>query len=274
MTSGISAPSSDPAAEEPLWHRVGGPTRPAETAHGPGRPPVLLLHGFGSTADLNWGLTGWLRALHGGGLRTIAPDLPGHGRSPRPRSPERYTPGRLVEDVLRLLDALAEPRVDVLGYSMGARLAWELAAGHPDRVRRAVLGGFGPAALPGRNPATGGAGDGPFDAVFRAAAALPVNDPDVLAACVRGQTAHPFTADPLPAGVPVLFAFGEHDDLAAGAETLAARLPAARVVRIPERDHRTAVSAAGFKSAALEFLSARSLATGRDRAGATGAADA
>ncbi|RCV56850.1 alpha/beta fold hydrolase [Marinitenerispora sediminis] len=257
-----------------LWHEPAG----AAAAEGPGRdrPPVLLLHGFGSTAELNWGRTGWLRALHLAGARTIAPDLPGHGRSPRPHAADRYTPARLVEEVLRLLDALGEPRVDVLGYSMGARLAWELAAGHPDRVRRAVLAGFGPADVlggPGSGPArqagpTAPADDpfeGPFAEVFRTAAALPHNDPAALAACARGQAAHPFTADPVPEGVPLLFAAGERDSLAAGVETLAARVPGARVVRAPGRDHRTAVTSRELRSAVLEFLAPPGDVTHGDR---------
>ncbi len=49
----------------------------------------------------------------------------------------------MAEDVRALLDHLGLPRADVMGYSMGARIAAFLALAHPGRVRSAVLGGLG-----------------------------------------------------------------------------------------------------------------------------------
>lgn len=97
--------------------------------------PLLLLHGFTGSAA-TW--TPLISALppH---FRTIAPDLIGHGRSASPPDAERYRMERCVADLLALLDALEIERVDVLGYSMGGRLALHLAAAAPDRVGALVL---------------------------------------------------------------------------------------------------------------------------------------
>jgi pimeloyl-ACP methyl ester carboxylesterase len=207
-------------------------------------PPVLLLHGLGADHRTTFEATGWIRALHRAGRTVIAPDLPGHGGGPgpAPRDPERYRIPLLIADLLPVLPPLREPgrgRVDVIGYSLGARLGWELAVRHPTRVRSAVLAGFGPraerlaaeSALPG----------------------APGSDPEALAACLRGTAADPFRPSPAP-GCPVLLAAGTDDELADGIEELAAGMAAARLLRIPGRNHRNAVSAGALKNAALAFL--------------------
>ncbi|MFD0803794.1 alpha/beta fold hydrolase, partial [Streptomonospora algeriensis] len=87
--------------------------------------PILLVHGFGSDYELNWERTGWTRALEG--LPVFGCDLRGHGGSGKPHDPAAYTPGAFVGDLVALLDTLGIERADVVGYSLGARLAWELA---------------------------------------------------------------------------------------------------------------------------------------------------
>ncbi|MFC4560768.1 alpha/beta fold hydrolase [Nocardiopsis mangrovi] len=234
--------SHPPAGDAPLHH----------TATRGSGVPVVLLHGFGTDHHANWVRTGWDSAL--AGLPTVAVDLRGHGGSGRPHEARAYAPEAMADDVVRLLDVLGIERADLVAYSMGSRLAWELALTRPERVRRAVLGGFGPDdAFAGTDLNSLGSARTPFGRVYRAAAALPGADPAALAACARGQAAHPFTASPAPRGVPLLFVAGEHDDLARGVEDLA-RATGSDVVRIPGRDHRTAVSAQAFKKSTVEFL--------------------
>ncbi|QBI53231.1 alpha/beta fold hydrolase [Streptomonospora litoralis] len=223
--------------------------------------PVLLVHGFGSDFELNWVRTGWTRAL--AELPVFGCDLRGHGGSGKPHDPAAYTPARFTADLLGLLDALEIERVDVVGYSLGARLAWETALARPDRVRRGVLAGFGPRdAFAGTDSDDLDADESPFGAVYRAAAQLPGGDPAALAACARGQAAHPFSPEPAPE-VPMLLMAGERDGLAAGMEDLA-RQVGGTALRAPGRDHRTAVSAQRLKKSAVEFLTAEPAALSRN----------
>ena len=71
--------------------------------------------------------------------RVIAPDLLGHGRSDAPADPARYALERQADDLAALLAALDAVPADVVGYSMGARLALVLALRHPSVVRGLVL---------------------------------------------------------------------------------------------------------------------------------------
>ncbi len=216
--------------------------------------PVLLLHGFGTNFDMNWRAAGWPRVLDAAGRRVLGPDLRGHGASDKPTESGLYLPEHFVADLLAMLDELGLESVDVVGYSMGSRIAWELALTAPGRVRRLVLGGFGPAdALAGLDTGEPGTGDSPFDRVYRTVAALPGNDAEALAACVRGQAARPFQEEPRPEGVPVLLVSGAGDTIAEGAAGLAERCGGAHV-EIPGRDHANAVSSRVFKQAVVEFI--------------------
>lgn len=218
------------------------------------RQPVLLLHGFGSNFHMNWERTGWSRALASRGARVLGPDLRGHGASGKPLEDEAYLPEVFAADLELLLDGAGIERADILAYSMGSRLAWEFALTRPERVRRAVLAGFGPAdAFAGVDLHDLESDPHPFAEVYRAVAALPGNDPRALAACARGQAARPFRAEPAPEGVPLLFAAGEKDALAAGAAELAAGCGADHV-SVPHRDHANAVSARALKQAVADFL--------------------
>lgn len=101
---------------------------------GAGRP-LLLLHGFTGSAG-TWKPLIDALLPH---FRTIAPDLIGHGRSDSPPDAGRYRMERCVADLLAMLDTLQVERADVLGYSMGGRVALHLAAAAPERVGALVL---------------------------------------------------------------------------------------------------------------------------------------
>src|SRR5699024_6002653 len=123
-----------------------------------------------------------------------------------------------------------------------------------DRVRRLVLGGFGPVdAFAGTDLNSLGEGNAPFDEVFRTVSALPGNDPAALAACARGQAARPFRSEPAPENIPFLLAAGAKDPLAAGAEELA-RESGGSHLEIAGRDHANAVSSRIFRQAVVDFL--------------------
>ena len=97
-------------------------------------PPLLLIHGLGSSAE-DWALIlrGFTKAH-----RVYAPDLLGWGGSDKPRDGD-YSIAAETELVRGFLDAVHLPRADVAGLSMGGWVALRLAALHPERVQRLVL---------------------------------------------------------------------------------------------------------------------------------------
>lgn len=103
-------------------------------------PPLILLHGFTGSADT------WAPFAHSLGRRfeLIAVDLLGHGASDSPADPNRYTMHHTVDDLLALLDRLELEQVDLLGYSMGGRIALHLALAAPQRIAALVLESTGP----------------------------------------------------------------------------------------------------------------------------------
>jgi pimeloyl-ACP methyl ester carboxylesterase len=111
-----------------------GRLRIHHTWGGRGSPPVLMIHGLGSAGYLGWRFN--LPAL-AGGHRVLAPDLPGFGRSDKPRT--RYGVPLFTRTLLRYLDSQGLERAAVVGASMGGRVALELALRHPGRVSRLVL---------------------------------------------------------------------------------------------------------------------------------------
>lgn len=101
---------------------------------GAGGPAVLCLHGAGGSHRH------WSRLLAGLGdrARLAAPDLPGHGRS---APPGRASVAAYADVAVALLDALGLERAIVVGHSMGAATALELACARPDRVAGLILAG-------------------------------------------------------------------------------------------------------------------------------------
>ena len=97
--------------------------------------PIVLVHGFASNKEVNWVNPGWVTTLTGAGRRAIALDNRGHGASSKLYDPAAYHSATMAEDVRALLDHLGIERADVMGYSMGARIAAFLAVNHPARVR-------------------------------------------------------------------------------------------------------------------------------------------
>ncbi len=96
--------------------------------------PVVMLHGLGSTASF---FEHQFADAHLAGLRLIAPDLPGWGRSDQPDA--AYTPSFYADTVVAMLDAMGLSKVTLVGHSMGGQAAIALALAHPERVERLVL---------------------------------------------------------------------------------------------------------------------------------------
>ena len=97
-------------------------------------PALLLLHGFGASLH-TW--EPWAQALDAS-YRVIRIDLPGSGLTGADPTND-YTDARAVRLLVALLDRLDVPRASVIGNSVGGRIAWKLAALHPDRIEKLVL---------------------------------------------------------------------------------------------------------------------------------------
>jgi pimeloyl-ACP methyl ester carboxylesterase len=229
--------------------------------------PIVLVHGFASTKEVNWVNPGWVRTLAGAGRRAIALDNRGHGASSKLYDPAAYHSATMAEDVRALLDHLKIERADVMGYSMGARIAAFLAVNNPKRVRSVALGGLGYKLVEGVGLLENIADalearslsdiSDPTGRAFRSFAEQTKSDLKALAACIRGSR------QTLPCGqlagirVPVLVAVGTNDDVAGSAQELAALIPGARAFDIPNRDHMLAVGDKVFKTGVLDFLNQR-----------------
>jgi len=97
-------------------------------------PAVILLHGFGSSLHT---FEPWAEALKAD-YRVVRLDLPGSGLSPPDPSGD-YTDARSTEILLVLMDQLGIGKAALVGNSIGGRIAWTMAADHPERVEKLVL---------------------------------------------------------------------------------------------------------------------------------------
>lgn len=229
--------------------------------------PIVLIHGFASTKEINWVHPSWSGTLTRAGRRVIALDNRGHGQSTKLYDPAAYQMTEMAEDARALMDHLEIERADVMGYSMGARITAYLAHDHASRVRSAILGGFGFNVVEGTGlPETIANALEASDAArvtdnrgrqFRSFAEQTKSDLRALAACIRGSRQKLTREQAAAIRVPVLVAVGTKDDIAGSAEKLAALIPGAKALPIPERDHMLAVGDRVYKTGVLDFLAHR-----------------
>ncbi len=230
--------------------------------------PIVLVHGFASTKNVNWVYPTWVSELKKNGRRVIALDNRGHGESEKLYDPAQYSIPTMAGDVVALLDHLGIPQADMMGYSMGGRMTAWLGLNEPQRLRSAILGGIGIGGLiegtgPGENvaealeaPSLEDVTD-PVGRTFRAFADQTRSDRLALAACLRG-TRELMTKDEAAAiPVPVLIAVGTADEIAGSATALGDIIPDSEVLDIPNRDHMRAVGDKVYKTGVLDFLSRR-----------------
>jgi pimeloyl-ACP methyl ester carboxylesterase len=229
--------------------------------------PVVLVHGFASTKEVNWVATGWVTTLNRAGRRVVALDNRGHGASSKLYDPSAYHSATMAEDVRALLDHLKFESADVMGYSMGSRITAFLAVKHPGRVRSAIFGGLGIRLVEGvglpesiaealETPSLDDVSD-PTGRVFRIFADQTKSDLRALAACIRGSRQTLSRAEVAAIRAPILVAVGTKDQVAGSAHELAALIPEARALDIPDRDHMLAVGDRTYKSGVIDFLNQR-----------------
>ena len=238
-----------------------------EGAENPNAEPIVLVHGFASTKEVNWVSTAWVTTLTRAGRRVIVLDNRGHGASSKLYDPAAYHSAKMADDVCALMDHLKIERADVMGYSMGARITAFLSVEHPARVRSAILGGLGIRLVDGvglpesiadalEAPSLADVKE-PMGRVFRAFAEQTKSDLRALAACIRGSRQTVSREQVASIGIPVLVAVGSKDVVAGSGPALAALIPGAQALDIPDRDHMLAVGDKAYKSGALTFLAGR-----------------
>jgi len=229
--------------------------------------PMVLVHGFASTKEVNWVHPGWITTLARAGRRAIALDNRGHGASSKLYDPAMYHSATMADDVCALLDHLNIERADVMGYSMGARITAFLVRSHAARVRSAVFGGLGIRLVEGvglpesianalEAPSPDDVRD-PTGRMFRIFAEQTKSDLRALAACIRGSRQTLSASQVASIRVPVLVAVGTKDQVAGSARELAALIPGARALDISDRDHMLAVGDKVFKAGVIDFLNQR-----------------
>jgi pimeloyl-ACP methyl ester carboxylesterase len=229
--------------------------------------PIVLVHGFASSKNVNWVYPAWVSELKKNNRRVVALDNRGHGDSSKLYDPEEYHIGTMAGDVIALMDHLRIERADMMGYSMGGRMTALISQTQPQRIRSAILGGIGIGVINGGGPGKTVADaleapslddvTDPVGRMFRAFADQTRSDRRALAACLRGSRRLMTREEAAQISVPVLIAVGTTDEIAGSAQELAKIIPESQVLDIPHRDHMRAVGDKVYKAGVLEFLSRR-----------------
>jgi pimeloyl-ACP methyl ester carboxylesterase len=110
-------------------------TRSAKSASAAARP-LILVHGLLLSQEMHKPLA---KALAARGNHVITVDLLGHGQSDRPRDMWRYSMSTFAQQLLGLMDHLELEQAALMGTSLGANTALELASAAPERVRGIVI---------------------------------------------------------------------------------------------------------------------------------------
>lgn len=220
-------------------------------------PPVLLLHGFATSAQRTWREPGWIDLLADAGRSVIAPDLLGHGDAAKPHDVAAYA------DVERLVeDQLPDEPVDAVGYSAGARILLVLASRHPERFNRLVIAGLGGSIFQKRdgNPVLdaleGNTGeDDMIGGHFRSLASTPGNDPDALKAFIQREQPRLDRGHLAAITNATLVILGDKDFSGPG-EPLAEAMPDATLITLRGIDHFGLPKSFDFVEKGLDHLGA------------------
>jgi len=243
--------------------------------------PIILIHGFIASAQLNWVAPGVFDAL-AKDYHVIAPDNRGHGMSGKPHEASAYGP-QMSKDIINLMDHLGIEKAHVVGYSLGGFITTNLIAKYPNRLLSAAPCGAGWSPPgDGREEVSdaiaesleSGNGITPLmEALTPAGRPKPtkeqmdqmnkmvmaMNDPLALAAVARGIKDLAVTAAELEAShVPVHAIIGEIDPLKATVDPMQTALPGMTVTVVPGADHMSAFSAPEFIPALQAHIAAHS----------------
>jgi pimeloyl-ACP methyl ester carboxylesterase len=227
---------------------------------GEGRP-IMLIHGFFSTAYVNWIRYGHAARIAALGYRVIMPDLRGHGDSATPQDPDAYPRDALADDGFALIAHLALTDYDLGGYSLGGRTTMRMLA-RGATPGRAIVAGMG---LDGIVHTAGRGGH--FRNILTHLGSFPRGSNEWMAEAFLKTTGsdpvallhvlETFVDTPLAAvaaiEVPTLVLAGIDDDDNGSAQALADVLPRGEHVAIPG-NHMSAVTKPELGEAIAAFL--------------------
>jgi pimeloyl-ACP methyl ester carboxylesterase len=229
-------------------------------------PPVVLLHGLFSSAQMNWIKWGHGERLAQAGFKAIMLDFRVHGESEAPHDPQAYPTGVLVHDLAALAEhfGLAAGAFDLVGFSLGARTAIHAVADGVLAPRRLAVCGMGVAGLAGWSRRA----DHfkrvidefdtirPGDPAYTARTFLKSQGVDRAAARLLLDAMDDFDLASLAnITMPTAVICGDEDHDNGSAEELAALLPHARYVEVPG-GHMNSVIKPEFGEAIAAFLAA------------------
>jgi pimeloyl-ACP methyl ester carboxylesterase len=224
-------------------------------------PPVVLLHGLFSSAEINWIRYGTAARIAAAGFRLILPDLRGHGESDKPHDPALWPEDVLARDIEALTLHLGLEAFDLGGYSLGARTVVRLLA-RGMKPGRAILAGMGLEGIVGAERRQGfflnviensgsfapGSAEYAADMFLRSTKA----DGVAIAHLLRVQAWTPLeTVRALQTRTLVLAGVDDHDN--GSAAELALALPHAAHVSVPG-NHMSAVTKPEFGAALAGWL--------------------
>jgi len=222
---------------------------------------VVLIHGYFSTATVNWIRYGHAAKIAARGYRLVMPDLRGHGDSAKPHDAAYYPHDVLADDGFALIEHLRLTDYDLGGYSLGARTTVRMLA-RGATPGRAILGGMG---LEGIHHTEGRGGyfrnilthlgqHKPGTAEWLAEAFMKTvgGDPVALLHVLDTFADTPRSAiAEIQTPTAVLCGVEDHDN--GSAEELAAALPNAHYVALPG-NHMSAVTKPELGTAIADFL--------------------
>jgi pimeloyl-ACP methyl ester carboxylesterase len=227
---------------------------------GMGRP-LVLIHGYFSTAMVNWVRYGHAAKIAARGYRVVMPDLRGHGDSPKPHDAFFYPRDVLADDGLALVEHLKLTDYDLGGYSLGARTTVRMLV-RGATPKRALVAGMG---LEGilhtggrgghfRNILTNLGKHKPGSAEWMAEAFMKTVGGDPVALLHVLDTFEDTPREALSRiEIPTLVLTGAEDDDNGSAEALAASMPKGRYVVVPG-NHMSAVTKPELGAAMADFL--------------------
>ncbi|MGB0715228.1 MAG: alpha/beta fold hydrolase [Phycisphaerae bacterium] len=221
--------------------------------------PVILLHAFMLHAEQNWIETGVAQAIVDAGRQVVLIDARGHGDSDCPHDPARYADRAMARDVLSVMKTLDLHPADLVGYSMGAGQAVEVAMIESAKVRSLVLAGFSLyepdwqwSAEDRRAEADNLREENPdHPGFYRQFADEEGGDRFAFAARIEGAEFPEYRIDDLSAlPMQVTVINGEHDF---DADVAAAPFPSGKAMTIPG-DHISAIWESAFADAIVKSL--------------------